>query len=84
VQIDSIALQQVLLNLIRNAVDAMDSPNARRLRLKTSFDGQSTVLMFVKTPVLEFLPAIASAYSIRFLRLKPAGWDWGSLSLLHW
>jgi signal transduction histidine kinase len=50
VQIDSIALQQVLLNLIRNAIDAMGSspPGARRLQLKTSFDGQSTVSMSVK------------------------------------
>jgi signal transduction histidine kinase len=50
VQIDSIALQQVLLNLIRNAIDAMDALplSARRLRLKTSFDGQSTVLMSVE------------------------------------
>jgi signal transduction histidine kinase len=50
VQIDSIALQQVLLNLIRNAIDAMGSspPDARRLRLKTSFDGQSTVSMSVE------------------------------------
>ena len=50
VQIDSIALQQVILNLIRNAIDAMGSlpPAGRRLRLKTSFDGQSTVLMSVE------------------------------------
>jgi C4-dicarboxylate-specific signal transduction histidine kinase len=43
-------LQQVLLNLIRNAIDAMSSspPEARRLGLKTSFDGQSTVLMSVQ------------------------------------
>ena len=50
VQIDGIALQQVLLNLVRNAIDAMSSspPEARLLRLKTSFDGQSTVLMSVE------------------------------------
>src|SRR5258708_14401744 len=49
-QIDGVALQQVLLNLVRNAIDAMSSspPEARRLRLKTSFDGQSTVLMSVQ------------------------------------
>jgi signal transduction histidine kinase len=50
VQIDGMELQQVLLNLVRNAIDAMSSspPEARRLRLKTSFDGQSTVLMSVQ------------------------------------
>lgn len=50
VQLDSIELQQILLNLIRNAIDAMSSsvPEARRLRLKTSFDGQSTVLISVQ------------------------------------
>ena len=44
------ALQQVLLNLIRNAIDAMNSSplGARRLRLQTSFDGQSTVLMSIE------------------------------------
>ena len=50
VQMDGMELQQVLLNLVRNAIDAMSSspPEARRLRLKTSFDGQSTVLMSVQ------------------------------------
>ena len=50
VQIDGMKLQQVLLNLIRNAVDAMSSspPEARRLELKTSFGGQSTVLISVQ------------------------------------
>jgi signal transduction histidine kinase len=49
VQIDGMELQQVLLNLVRNAIDAMSSspPEARRLRLQTSFDGQSTVLMSI-------------------------------------
>jgi C4-dicarboxylate-specific signal transduction histidine kinase len=50
VQLDGMELQQILLNLIRNAIDAMSSspPEARRLRLKTSFDGHSTVLVSVQ------------------------------------
>jgi signal transduction histidine kinase len=50
VQIDGMELQQVFLNLVRNAIDAMSAspPEARRLQLKTSFDGQSTVLMSVQ------------------------------------
>jgi signal transduction histidine kinase len=50
VQIDDKKLQQVLMNLVRNAIDAMrySPPEARRLRLKTSFDGRSTVLISVQ------------------------------------
>jgi signal transduction histidine kinase len=50
VRLDGMELQQIPLNLLRNAIDAMNSssPEARWLRLKTSFDGQSTVLMSVQ------------------------------------
>jgi signal transduction histidine kinase len=50
VHLDGVQLQQVLVNLIKNAIDAMSSvaPEARRLRLKTGFDGHSTVLLSVQ------------------------------------
>lgn len=50
VRMSGIALQQVLLNLVRNAIDAMNfcPPDARRLRLETSFDGNSAVLMSIQ------------------------------------
>jgi signal transduction histidine kinase len=79
VQIDNIELQQVLLNLIRNAIDAMSSspPQARWLQLKTSFDGQSTVLMSVQ----DSGPGISAEDQIRifnpFFTTKPGGMGLG-------
>ncbi len=50
VHLDSTQLQQILLNLIKNATDAMNSvpAEARRLRLTTTLDGQSNVLLSVE------------------------------------
>jgi signal transduction histidine kinase len=72
-------LQQVLLNLVRNAIDAMSSlpSEARRLELKTSFDGQSTVLVSVQ----DSGPGISAADRDRifdaFFTTKPDGMGLG-------
>jgi len=79
VQIDGIELQQILLNLIRNAIDAMSSlpPEARRLRLKTAFDGQSTVFLTIQ----DSGPGIPAANQGRvfdpFFTTKPGGMGLG-------
>ena len=79
VQMDGLELQQIMLNLIRNAIDAMSAspPEARRLRLKTSFDGQSTVSMSVQ----DSGPGISSADRGRifdpFFTTKPDGMGLG-------
>lgn len=47
---DPVQLQQVILNLIRNSIDAMSSvtPDDRRLRLATQMRGKSTVVFSVQ------------------------------------
>ncbi len=50
VHADRTLIQQVILNLIRNAIDAMNSTplRARRLRLATSLNGHSSILLSVQ------------------------------------
>jgi signal transduction histidine kinase len=50
VHLDGTQLQQVLSNLVKNAIDDMRSvaPETRRLRLTMGFDGHSTVLLSVQ------------------------------------
>jgi signal transduction histidine kinase len=50
VHTDPVQLQQVILNLIRNAIEAMGSipPDARRLMLSTKVTDNSTVLLSIR------------------------------------
>lgn len=50
VHADSVQMQQVLLNLIRNAIEAMNSvaPNARRLKLTTKVTEESIALLSIQ------------------------------------
>ena len=79
VQLEGMELQQILLNLVRNAMDAMSSSPAetRRLRLKTSLDGQSTVLLSVQ----DSGPGISAENRERifdpFFTTKPGGMGLG-------
>jgi len=79
VQMDGMELQQVLLNLVRNAIDAMSftPPEARRLRLKTSFDGGSTVLMSVQDSGSGISVEDSERIFDTFFTTKPAGMGLG-------
>jgi C4-dicarboxylate-specific signal transduction histidine kinase len=75
VHADRTQLQQVILNLIRNSIDAMEvTPRrARRLGLVTSVDGHSSVVLSVR----DSGPGIAAEHADRvfdpFFTTKPAG-----------
>jgi signal transduction histidine kinase len=50
VQAEPMLLQQVILNLVKNAIDAMEAvpPSERNLRLVTGFDGKSLVSLYIQ------------------------------------
>jgi signal transduction histidine kinase len=76
---DRTLLQQVVLNLVRNAIDAMNSTprRARRLRLETRLNGHSSVLLSVH----DTGPGITADDSRRvfepFFTTKPTGMGLG-------
>jgi signal transduction histidine kinase len=79
VRIDGMKLQQVLLNLVRNAIDAMSSsdPEARRLRLETRFGGDSNVLISVQDSGPGISPENRERIFDPFFTTKPDGMGLG-------
>jgi signal transduction histidine kinase len=78
VRADPIQLQQVILNLIRNAIDAIEigPKTIKAIRLVTTDDGKSVVSLMSKIQGRALLSTTKPKYLIRFLRPKLPEWDW--------
>lgn|SRR5579859_1190603 len=76
---DRIQLQQVLLNLIKNAIEAMSSiaPDARVMHLKTERDGSQGVVISVQDSGPGVDPGNAKRIFDHFFTTKPHGMGMG-------
>jgi PAS domain S-box-containing protein len=76
---DRIQLQQVMLNLIMNAVDAMSGfvENSRELKISTSSDASGQVLVAVRDTGPGLQPGIADRAFEAFYTTKPEGLGMG-------
>jgi signal transduction histidine kinase len=84
IEVDHIQIQQVMLNLIKNAIEAMQSvpPGKRHLKISTGFDGKSLVACYIQ----DTGPGVATKDRDKmfvpfFLQQNHLAPDWGSPSV---
>jgi signal transduction histidine kinase len=79
VRADPTQLQQVVLNLVKNAIDAMSSvrPGARLLRLATRLEGDSNLVLSVRDSGIGISPKDKERIFDPFFTTKPAGMGLG-------
>ena len=72
-------LQQVVLNLVKNAIDAMSftPTSSRRLTISTRLDGESSVLLFIQDTGTGVAPQDQVRIFEAFYTTKPAGMGLG-------
>ena len=71
-------LQEVMLNLVRNAIEAMDSisDRARVLRVRTERDGREAIVVSVQDSGPGIDPDKVDSIFDPFVTTKPREWDW--------
>ena len=79
---DRVHLQQVLLNLILNGMDALNDAGQedRRVTVSARVDGAQTVEIAVSDTGLASLPGNSAMSSIRFSRPSRTAWAWACRS----
>jgi signal transduction histidine kinase len=79
VHADPAQLQQVVLNLVKNAIDAMSftPTSSRRLTISTRLDGESSVLLFIQDTGTGVAPQDQVRIFEAFYTTKPAGMGLG-------
>ena len=71
--VDRIQIQQVLINLMRNAIEAMATSATRQLSVRTAIETKETVLVTVHDTGLGLAPEIASDLFRAFKSTKSEG-----------
>src|SRR6516164_8337963 len=78
---NEVQLQQVILNLMMNAVEAMVSAAEPRVLVIKSESGHNTVLVSISDTGVELVWPISVAFLNQCSRPKHAGWEWVSRSV---
>lgn len=76
---DRILIEQVLLNLVRNAIEAMDdvAPDERRVLIRTSAGGDAAIEVAVRDSGPGLAPELVAQVFAPFFTTKPSGMGLG-------
>ena len=71
-----VELQQVILNLVMNAIDAMRTIHPRVLSVKSKLTGLNSVHVSIEDAGIELAAPTSTKSSSHYLRLKNMAWGW--------